>query len=85
MGPGPGLCTGKAKESGDSRHFPSRCKLISFVSMDVGVSSGDGSLGPSSSGSVWWGTSYTLVVKGFGCGDLGKTPTAYRGGLGLKS
>lgn len=30
MGPGPGLCTGKAKESGDSRHFPSRCKLISF-------------------------------------------------------
>lgn len=42
---------------------------MSFGSMDVEVvSSGIGSLGPGSSGSVWWGTAMCRFLKAWGLG-----------------
>lgn len=64
---------GRPKSKG-SRQVPSRWKPVSFGSMDVEVSSGDVSLGPGSSGSVWWGTAIGEFFKGLGYGDLGRAP-----------
>lgn len=75
-------CAEKAQERRDSRQVPSRRKPISFGSMDVDVSSGDGSLGPDSSGSEWWGTAICGFSQAWGMGSReGPTDVAWASSL----